>query len=493
MSEDIISNARIAPISLKPDMRVRFFSDNELEQIHQATLTVLQKAGVRFPSKKALETFAKAGANVDFKKQIVKIPPDLLMKTLAKAPKEYVMGSRGSKGLDVILDGKTSYLGTDGTGMATIDFETDIRRDSTKVDVGNMALISDYLQSIGFYWPMVGATDVAPPLISLHELDASFNNTEKHVHIVTCTEKAQAKYCVEMACAVADSQENIKKRPPLSLLVCPISPLSQDVASLETALVFAEAGLPVGFATMSTLGSTAPASIPGLFVMGNAELLSSLCYVQLECPGAPVYYAFYSMMMNPYTGGSLTHPALQPVMNNAVVEIGKYYNIPVMAGFGCGNSRDLWSWDQGMGSSVDSLLMYQCGADLMPTVGLMEECTLLHYEGLVLDDKIFNYVKGIADGLTINEETLAVDEIISVGPGGHFLDKPLTFKNLRGLWEQGVDTTWDPQKGDFKDTKAAAREKTQWILDNHKPVPLEDNVKKEFQKILKAAETELVK
>jgi trimethylamine--corrinoid protein Co-methyltransferase len=194
MASETTSAASISPIEIKPDRKIRILSDEKLDKIHEAILEVLQKTGVRFPSSKALDIFTQAGAGVDPNTQIVKIQPDLLMKTLAKAPAEFVMGSRGNPELDVKLDGSKTHCGTAGTGNATVDLETRRRRASTKKDVATMAHISDYLSSISFYWPMVAASDCPVETIALHEIEASFIHTQKHVHIVSCVDEKAARH-----------------------------------------------------------------------------------------------------------------------------------------------------------------------------------------------------------------------------------------------------------------------------------------------------------
>ena len=228
MPLETASGARISPIAIKPDRKIKTLDRQEIEKIHAATLVVLQNTGVRFPCEKVLDIFAQAGADVDFKTEIVKIQPDLLMKTLAATPAEFVMGSRGNQELDVNLDGTKIYCGTAGTGTVTVDLETRQRRPSVKEDIAMMALISDYLPSISFYWPMVAARDCPTEIIALHELEAAFSYTEKHVHIVSCVDGKSAQYAVEMAGVIAGSKERIKAGPPLSIIASPISPLSHD-------------------------------------------------------------------------------------------------------------------------------------------------------------------------------------------------------------------------------------------------------------------------
>ncbi|MBW2056172.1 MAG: trimethylamine methyltransferase family protein [Deltaproteobacteria bacterium] len=482
----------ITPIVVRPGMRIELLSGRELERVHQATLTVLGQSGVRFPYERGLKIFAEAGAKVDFESKIVRIPADLLMRSLANAPRTIAMASRGPEDLDLYLDGTRSYCGTEGTGLAVVDLETRKRRPSTKRDVAMMAQICDYLPSIGFYWPMVSARDVPPGVISLHELEASFTHTEKHVHIISCTEAKTAGYAVEMARAVAGDSESLRKRPPLSLLVCATSPLTQDKGSLEAALRFAEAGLPVCFCTMPVVGSTGPGSMAGTMIMGNAEILSALCLIQLVYPGAPVCYAFFHDMINPFTGQCWASAPQKAGFHTAVVQLGHYYNLPVMSGYGGTDARKPESWQTGKDNAIDALFSFLTGPDLMPSLGLLEAYTLLYPEKILLDTEIFNSVKTMTEGVRIDEGALALDEIMAVGPGGHFLDRDYTCENLRKLWQPGVANQWSPQAGGFLDPQEAAIEKIRWILANHHPNPLEEKVEKELARIIRTAERELL-
>ena len=168
---------KIRPLEIKPEMRVRVLNESELESIQRASLTILEETGIKFYSE--------------------------------KAPRSFVMASRTSQELDLRLDGTKVYYGTDGVGIKTIDLQTREERFSKKSDVAMMALISDYLPCVSFYWPIVSARDVPSSTIPLHELDASFNNTEKHVHIVSCVEGRTAQYCVEMAKAVGGGTKTL--------------------------------------------------------------------------------------------------------------------------------------------------------------------------------------------------------------------------------------------------------------------------------------------
>ena len=493
MASETTSKARISPIAIKPEMKIKTLADEDVEKIHQATLTVLEQTGVKFPSEKALHILAEASADVDFKTQIVKIRPDLLMKTLAKAPAEFLMGSRGSQALDVNLDGSGIYCGTSGTGTTTVDLETRDRRPSVKADVAMMALISDYLSSISFYWPMVAARDCPTETIALHELEAAFTYTEKHVHIVSCVDRKSAQYAVEMAGVIAGSRERIKTRPPLSLIASPISPLNHDAGVLEAALVFADAGLPVGFAAMPVLGTTAPASITGALAQGNAEILSSICLLQLAYPGSPAFYPLFTAMINPFTGGISVSNETKCLFYAATVQLGHYYHLPVMTGYGGSDATDPKGWKVGKDDAIDAFFSCATGPDMAPGLGLLEGYTLLYPEKLLLDDEIYQSVKFMAEGMLAANHQPAIDEIMAVGPEGHFLDRDFTVRNVRRLWQPRISQQWSAEMQDFRDPQVAALDKTKWILKNHKPKPLDEKAADELKRIIQTAENKLVK
>lgn len=479
----------IGSIPIDADRKLKLLSDEDVEKIHQATITALDEVGIRFPSKKALQVFSDAGAKVDFEKQLVKIPSHILMNAIEKAKRPVVMASRGNEELDLILDGKNTYFGTDGCGTMVMDLETREKRPSRKSDVAMTAKIVDYLHSIRFYWPLVSAQDVPPAVMPLHEIDAAFNNTEKHVTIITCADPVSAKYAVQMAEAVGGGSQQIKKRPPLSIITSAISPLSQDEKTLEAALIFAKAGLPVGLTTMPTLGATAPASVAGMLVQGNAEILSGLCYIQLVHPGAPIFYAFYSLMMNPYTGGTTSAYPTQHLMNSGVIQIGQYYKLPVLCGWGAGDGNEYDTWQTGRGFALDAHFQLSIGCELNNTFGgLVEEVTLLYPESLVIDTDTYDALKTMMGGIRVDDEMLALDEIKAIGPGGNYLSRKYTMENIRKLALPGVTAQWNPSKGIFKDPMEAAIEKTKWIVENHQPRSLDKSVKQRLTEIIEMAE-----
>ena len=471
---------------IKPKFRTRILDDGQLNDMKSATLEILEEVGIHCPSEKALKLYAEHGGLVDFEKQIVKLPPELVLDAMSHAPRYYTMGAR-SAAHDLKLDGTGTYCATDGCGVETIDFKTNQRRASVKDDVAQMARVTDYLPSMGFYWPIVSAQDYQVTA-QLHELDASFKNTVKHVQTPTVVSETEARYAVEMAQVVAGDEVTMRLRPPLSSLICTIAPLAQDKDSMESALVFAEAGLPVGFMSMTLAGSTAPATVAGTMAVGDAEIVSAMVLIQMAYPGAPTYHSLMPGIMHPRTGAFLGTCLEADLLYSGGVELAHMWGVPTLAGVGTG--ADVSGWESAVGIGSSMLLCVLCGADTASGFGLRETCTLLTPEALLLDIEIYDIVRFEAAGLDTSREMLALDVVKAVGPKGHYLNQPHTRQHLRKL-EFSEFSLQQKQDSNYLDSIQLARQKTDWILKNHHPEPLTEAQDAEFERILQVAEAEL--
>ena len=480
-----MSAPAIQPIT--PSYNLRILSDEQLNQIKAATFEILEEIGIHCPSGRVLKIYADHGADVDFETKIVKMSPDIILEALSHAPRYYTMGAR-SVDFDLVMDGTSMYCATDGCGTETVDFISGKRRSSNKDDVAKMARVSDYLSTMGFYWPIVSAQDYGAAA-SLHELDASFNNTVKHVQTPTVVDELSARYSVEMAQIVAGDRATMRARPPLSSLICTIAPLAQDKEAMEAALIFAEARIPIGFMSMATGGSTAPASIAGTVAVGDAEIVSAMVLIQMAYPSAPMYYSLMPGLMHPRTGGFMGSGWSADMFYPIGVELAHMWGVPTLAGIGTG--ADSSSWESAAGIASNMLLCALCGAETGSGFGLREDCTLLTLEALVLDSEFYHQVRADAAGMDTGREALAMDVIKAVGPRGHYLSQRHTRDQMH-LIEFSELVSQPRREGGFRDPIEVAKEKTMWILEHHEPEPLPEVKQVELTKVLQAAEEELV-
>jgi trimethylamine--corrinoid protein Co-methyltransferase len=123
-------------------------------------------------------------------------------------------------------------------------------------------------------------------------------------------------------------------------------------------------------------------------------------------------------------------------------------------------------------------------------MGLVESCTLLYPEALLLDTDLYHRVRILAEGIEISPESLALEVIAEVGPRGVFLRHQHTRSSLRRLRFSEI-TSQPADEGGYRDLFEVARDKVDWILENHQPEPLADAQQSELLRILRAAEQEM--
>lgn len=472
---------------LRTRLNLRLLDDEQLDLLQEATLAVLEQTGVQFPSEKALSILADHGAQVDRQTKVVKFPRDLVLRAVAQAPRYYRLGARNPE-FDLQLQKGVTYFTTDGCGHETIDFRTGVRRASTKADVATTARIADYLSSVSFYWPMVSAQDhgkTAP----LHELDAIWNNTVKHAQSETLMGATECKYALEMATVIAGDEQELRRRPMLSLCLCSIAPLMQDKEGIEGALVLAEAGIPVGILSMPTLGTTAPATLAGAFILADAEIISAVTLLQLAYPGTPVYHSAMHAWADPRSAAYVGYP-LDSRARYATVEMAHHWGIPAFGGAFGTHSTQVDSWQAAAEVALDPFLIALAGAELVTGIGLRDTYTLLIPEAIIFDDDLYHRARFSLLDLEVSPESLAIDVIQAVGPGGHFLSQKHTRTHMRSAMQRAITQQLDAN-GKYQAPIEVARQKIAWILENHHPEPLKSAKQKELTRILEAAAREL--
>lgn len=472
---------------IRTTFQIQLLSHEQLNRLQEATLTILEEVGVRFPSQKALAIFADHGALVDHDTQIVRIPRDLVCRAMATVPRYFNLGAR-DPACDLHLQEGVTYFATDGCGVETIDFETGQRRSSVKADVERMARVADYLSSIAFYWPMISAQDFgrAAPL---HELDASWNNMGKHIQSETLMGEVPARYGIEMGTVIAGDKDELRRRPLFSVVICTIAPLAQDKEGIEGALLLAEAGIPVGFLAMPTMGTTAPSTFAGALAVGDAEIISATVLMQLAHPGAPVFHSLMEAWADPRSGAYVAYQA-KARCRYAQIELAHHWGMPALGGAFGTESVNPGTWQAAADVAMDPILVSLVGTEIVTGLGLNRSYTLLHAESLILDDELYHRARNTLMDLEVDDNTLALDSIRAVGPGGHFMAQEHTRKHMRTMMEMGVTHQLGPD-GKYRDPLEVAREKVNWILNNHQPEPLEEAKRAELSRILAAAGREL--
>ena len=297
-----------------------------VEQIHNATLEVLNDVGIRIDCEEALDIFEKAGAKVEREAKIVHIPEFLVETAVKMAPSHFTVGGRGGNHDVVIGTDRVSFIPF-GEGVTVEDIYTGEIRESTKEDAAKIARLTDALDSFSYSFDTVIARDVAPETLPLHTLDAQANNTTKCLWS-SPEGRRNAEYLIEMGRVIAGGQEQLEAKPVLMGGGCPISPLTLCKEYTEALMVYAKNKVPFLELSMALGGGTAPTTIAGTLVTHNAEVLASVVLSQLVRPGAPVIYGSSTTNLDLRKGTATVGSPELAMINAGVAQLAHFYGIP---------------------------------------------------------------------------------------------------------------------------------------------------------------------
>jgi trimethylamine---corrinoid protein Co-methyltransferase len=302
------------------------FSRDVLEQIHAATLDVLQSTGVSVASDEALDILKKGGCQVNRKTQVVRFPEHVVKAALDLCPSQILLAGRDPAN-DYLMGGKMVGFTTFATGVQTEDLQTGAIRESTKDDVAAISRLTDALDHLDVLSSPVVPRDVPETSYALHMLEAVLNNCTKH-YCGDAETKAEMDLAVEMATVVVGDTETLKRRPIISFGVCPTSPLQITPSAADITIQAARHGLPNVILSMVMAGASSPISLSGAIVTHNAEVLAAIILAQLTESGAPVIYGSSSTTFDMMHGSAVVGVPELAMISAGAVELANYYGLP---------------------------------------------------------------------------------------------------------------------------------------------------------------------
>ena len=463
-------------------IQFRILSDKQIEELHFATLQILERTGVTFECQEAITTLGNAGADVSDTTR-VKIPAYMVEQALRTAPKMITLYTREGEPA-IILNGLTgAHFGAKTDLRDFLDPYTRKRRGSYIADIADVAKLIDALPNIE--WGYTSGSNLTLPgaIADKVTLLQIILNTSKPV-IVEIGDVSSLREMINLCSIVAGSEEQLRKKPFFAGSSEPVSPLIQGKDAMEKSLLCAEKGIPNVVYGMQMAGATAPATFAGCLAIANAEILSQLVVIQLKRPGAPVIYGSMPNIMDmrttiyPYGAPELT------LMSGALTELCHHYGLPM---FGTAGTVDAGV----LGVQAAAEITYQIlisaleGVDLVHNAGLMYHGTMLSPELLVFANEIIDMVNVLKGGIEINDETLPFDLIERLGPRSNYLSESHTFKHFRKFWVPKMFDRSMVRKEDVKDCEQLLNQRTIEILETHQPKPVSDDLVKELKKVEK--------
>jgi trimethylamine--corrinoid protein Co-methyltransferase len=458
-------------------------AESQLQDLHLAALEVLRRTGIRFHHRGALEMLRAAGAFVH-DGNLVRFPAALVEEAIASAPGRIVLCDRDG-GPAVWLEGTKVWFGTGSDCLNILDPETGKHRRFTRADIVAGYHLCDALPNIHFVMSIGIPADVDTAVAYDVQMALMLEHTIKPIVFVT-DDRASCQRAIDMAAAVAGGYEALIEQQHILLYSEPSSPLQQSKTAVDKLLLMAEHRLPIVHSPAPLMGGTGPITMASGLAMALAEIQSSLVVHQLKNSGAPFVVGcglhHLDMQSAQICYGS---PEFQ-LTKAAIAQIGRWYGLPTWGYAGCTDAKTVD--EQAAAEAMLSVLMAKLsGANLIHDVGYVESGLTTSFEMIVLTDEFVALTDNLMKGIEINDETIMLDEIDTVGPGGHFMDTDQTLRRFRDFWypsllDRGRREQWLADGAITLGQRLNTRVRE--IVKEHRPKPLQPERKQKLQEIL---------
>ncbi len=463
-------------------------SADELEAIHLASLRILAEIGMDFLDPEARRLLAAAGADVGGggSEQRVRFDPDMVVETVATCPSTFELHSWNPEHT-LTIGGDVIAFGSVGSPPNIVDFEG-ARRPGDRAAFRILLQLCQSLNTVHF----VGGYPVEP--IDVHP---SVRHLEAALDVLTLTDKVPHSYSlgaqrnrdvldmVRIARQVGDA--TLDDEPSVFTVVNSSSPLRLDAPMLQGMIEFASRNQVVVMTPFTLAGAMAPVTLAGAIAQQNAEALAGMVFTQVVRPGAPVVYGGFTSNVDMQSGA----PAFgtPEYVRTAMIggQLARRYGVPYRSSnVSASNALDA----QAAYESVFSLWGAVMGGVnfLMHGAGWMEGGLSASAAKLVLDADLLGMVAALLDPVVGDDDTLAVDAIREVGPGGHFFGVGHTQERFRTAFHRPLVSDWRNyeswDEAGRPDAAQRAVELAHGVLAAYAPPPMDPAVSEELHEFV---------
>ena len=470
-------SARLAPL-YQP------LSEDQLRELHSASLEILERVGVRFYEEEAVQLMKQGGCTLG-ENGCIHIPAWRVEWALRCAPKRQVMCDRDGNRV-LYLEGRNSYFGPGSDCLHILDHRTGKRRQAVLQDVIDGAIVCDALPNIDFVMSMFFPWDVEQRLANYWQMEAMLVHTRKPIVFVTETFEASVA-AIEMGEAVAGGPEMLRTHPFIACYVNVTTPLRHNAEALKKLLFFCEKGLPFVYVPAVRRGITSPMTIAGSIALNNAGGLAGLVLSQLKREGTPFIYC---------AGGAVQIIDMRTMGSAYAAPDGRlyegalpaYYGLPRWGLAGCSDSKTV-DEQAAIEGALTLMVDVQNGCHLIHDLGYLEGGLSGSLELLAICDDTVGWIKRLLQALEITAETLALDLIAQIGPDGQYLDQEHTTRHVREDWASTlVDRRiWENWSASGESTmRQRANHKVSDILETHRVPELPKKTRERLAEIAEA-------
>ena len=411
----------------------QYFSDEEVQLIHGSALDILQNTGMQMPCQEAIEILSDAGAKIE-KNNIVKIPADLVNRALETVPRrsEVALYARDPKQDITFTDDQVPVLVAMGEATHVLDPYSGKRRPATNDDLAKIVKIMDRMENIGASGNLVTPQDVPGEVAEWYAWATTIKNTTKHIASGGFGTQG-VRDAIKMASIAVGGEEAFYKRPYISFWVLTKPALQIDRLSLEALIEVSRHKVPVVISSGPILGVTSPITIAGTCAQAHAEILACITLGQLVNPGAPVIYTSFARGFDFKTGSVTMSSPESAILKVCMAQLGRFLDLPIRMP---SMLRDAKILDGQAGFETGMVgLSGALSADLLDSMQFDMD-VIVDFADLVYCNECMSQLRRMAKGVLVDEETLGLDIISKLGPGGSFLGQKHTVKYCRKeVWQ----------------------------------------------------------
>jgi len=411
--------------------KFQVLSEDEIEAIYFAALRVLYETGVRVYDKEGVELAYSGGAIVEDTTEdssLVKMPPWMVDKARATLPRKVVVVGPDRK-YRMELYKNQIYFGAGSDTPFTIDPYTGKRRRATYQDVKNFARLAEALPNIDFHMSLGIVQDTAVGTYDRWQYLAMLEGTNKPIN-VTAVDLDGVRDQLEMATIRLGGEEEWKKGPCFSLYIEPVSPLSHSQEVVQKLLFAADHDIPFVYTPCPLAGATSPTTLAGTAVQALTESLFGIVLSQLRKPGASLIIGGLMSNMDMLTTVYCYGSPEMALLSAAYTDITKWLGVPEYETAGCSDVK-IFDEQAAMEATINIATAALAGGNMIHDVGYIEQGLTSSMDLMVASDEIIDMVKRILRGIPITDETMALDVMDTVGPGGHYLEHDHTYDRFK--------------------------------------------------------------
>jgi trimethylamine--corrinoid protein Co-methyltransferase len=466
----------------------------QIAQLHEASMQILERTGIVFMDAEALDLWEKAGARVDYARQQVWIDRGLLLELVAKAPAQFTWRARNPT-RDRIIGGNYVNFVPHGGVIFAQDSENG-RRPGTLTDYYNF-------QKLAQISPVMHFT--GDQLVVPHDVRVSYRHLRRSYGALTLSDKCYMEAphgriiggdAVQMANIAFGTDVSKLPDPVLGGIINSSSPLRYDDRMLGGMFAFGRAGQILIITPFVLAGAMSPITIAAAVAQQNAEALAGIAFVQLLRPGSPVLYGGFTSNIDMKSGA----PAFGTPEGAWAMAIGaqlaRHYNLPYRGSGSLNTSKvpDAQAAYETMWTLWPAVMAHT--NFIMHAVGWLDGGLTVSYEKIIIDTENLAMFQTFLGGLAINEETLALDMIHQVPPGGHHFGTAHTQARYSTefhptfLADRQNLESW--QQHGALDTEQRANRLWKQLLEEYEAPPIDAAVEQELREFVERRERDLV-